>query len=191
MFELPPQIITDRLILRPLVSGDKAQAIALLMSPEFMTYSPSGPLNEKSAETRFYELMDHFAENGFAKFAMLLRSTGELIGYCGAELCTIDGQETVEMGFRLEKHWRGRGFATEAAKAYLNWYDTHFADDVIAFTEPNNQASIHVLQKLGFVEVRASRYAKTDVIVFQRNDRLAGDKITDKRGTNVGGDMQC
>lgn len=158
-------IHTSRLILRPFTQDDKTSAVSFLMCPEFMVYSPTGALEEDAAEQRFNNLVLNYQINGFGKMAVVLKSDGMLIGYCGIEACEIDGCKQLELGFRLGTKYRGHGYATEAAKALL---EANTLVNVIAFTEPSNKRSIKVLLKLGFQQTGNSSFEGMPVILFGR-----------------------
>lgn len=164
----PPAIRSDRLILRPLSLEDEAAVINLLTNADFMVNSPSGALDPSSAKSRFYLLRENYPKIGYGKFAVILRASGDMIGYCGVEFCEIDGTGQVELGFRLIPAQRGHGYATEAGRAYLAWFDEHFEEPVIAFTDPANHSSINVLHKLGFRRSRKSVYSGMPVVIFER-----------------------
>lgn len=85
------------------------------------------------------------------KWAVVLRDTNELIGYCGftAQKMIDDVAET-ELGYRLaQTHW-GNGFATEAATAARDYaFHTLKLPRIIALIDPANTPSIRVAEKLG------------------------------------------
>lgn len=161
-------ILSERLILRPFLPQDEAVVVRLLTNPDFMVYSPSGALTETSARIRFNELRESYRQFGFCKFAVLLRESEVLLGYCGAEQCEIDGALQVELGFRLRPSYRGYGYATEASRSFLAWYDQHFITPVIAITEPSNHFSLKVLQKLGFQQSSTATFHAMPIIILQR-----------------------
>jgi ribosomal-protein-alanine N-acetyltransferase len=161
-------ILSERLLLRPFLPEDEAAVIRLLTNPDFMVYSPSGALTGPSARVRFDELCKSYHQYGFGKFAVLLRDSPVLLGYCGVEQCEIDGALQVELGFRLHSAYRGQGYATEAGRAFLEWYHNGYQKPVIAFTEPSNKPSIRVLEKLGFAELKKSSFMQMPVTVFHR-----------------------
>lgn len=117
---------------------------------------------------RFNELCGSYQKFGFAKFAVLLRGSQILIGYCGVEQCEIDGAEQIELGFRLHPAYRGQGYATEAGRTFLGWYHSNDQKPMIAFTEPSNKPSIRVLEKLGFAQVKLSSFMQMPVILFHK-----------------------
>jgi ribosomal-protein-alanine N-acetyltransferase len=161
-------IETPRLTLRPFAPEDEKIAISLLTCPEFMAYSPTGALDFQGAKLRFSALMSGYETNGLGKLAVVVKSSGALIGYCGIEMCEIEGASNAELGFRLQTDYRGVGYATEAARAVLE--QTELASSrVIAFTEPANKPSMKVLEKLGFRRTGESSFGGMAVVLFNRS----------------------
>lgn len=156
-------IQTERLILRPFTPGDEVAVVSLLMCADFMIHSPSGALQCDSARERFRRLMSSYEANGFGKLAVVLKPCKTLIGYCGVEMCEIDSEYHPELGFRLVSQYRGKGYATEAARAVLCALEI---DNVIAFTEPSNKESVNVLQKLGFCQTGMSSFGGIEIMLF-------------------------
>ena len=65
-----------------------------------------------------------YREDGCAEYAVVIASTGELIGDCGPTFREIEGQRLPELGWDLRSDRWGHGYATEAARGVL----THAAE---------------------------------------------------------------
>jgi len=89
--------------------------------------------------------------------AIELRSTGEMIGYCG--LIPREGSDEPELAFELLQRFWGHGYATEAARAIIGSVTGHRR--LWAGVREWNTASRRVLEKLGFVET--GQLARDDV----------------------------
>ena len=155
-------------MLRPFTPEDEDTVVSFLTCPQFMVYSPTGALNVRGAKQRFSEITFSYERNGFGKLAIVVKASGVLIGYCGIEMCEIDGVSKAELGFRLKTNYRGMGYATEASKAVLEYSELILKDDIIAFTEQANQPSMKVLAKLGFKRTGESSVNGMAVILFGR-----------------------
>ena len=147
------QIETDRLELRPFADADLDALAALLADPAFMAFSIEGPMDCDQAEARLASLRACQAQNGYSKLAVISKSSGELVGYCGLESEVIDGRVEPELGFRIAARHRGQGLATEAARGVI---DDAFGrlglPRLYAFVEPANKPSRQVLAKLGMTD---------------------------------------
>ena len=139
---------TPRLHLRPFRPDDAPAAHRVYSDPEVMRYVATGPLADRSMTARL--LQDYIAHQrawGYSFWAVVERASGELIGDAGLYR-TPAGE--VELGYTLGQRWWGRGYATEAAGA---WLEAAFGrlriTEVVALAEPANTASLRVLEKLG------------------------------------------
>jgi RimJ/RimL family protein N-acetyltransferase len=90
----------------------------------------------------------HFQLRGFGLHALEDKASGELAGYAG--LWFPDGWDDVEVGYGIAPQFRGRGFATEAAR---HARDHGFRDlklsRLVSYINPVNSNSIRVAEKLG------------------------------------------
>jgi len=161
------KIETERLILRPLLAADEEVFVSFLMDPDFMQYSRAGSSSESAARIAFAKRLVH-ADDQFSKLAVIERSTGHIIGYCGVEVCELEGKRELELGYRLTSKARGFGYATKAASAVLDYYQRQGTLNIIAYTAPENSASQHVLGKLGFKAVKNSEIDSFPIVVFRR-----------------------
>jgi RimJ/RimL family protein N-acetyltransferase len=139
---------TPRLVLRPFAAGDGPLVHRVYSDPEVMRYVATGPMADLSVTERLLQDYDaHQKRLGYSFWAVIERASGELIGDAGLYR-TPAGE--VELGYTLGTAWWGRGYATEAASA---WLDCAFSSlgilEVVALAEPANVASLHVLEKLG------------------------------------------
>lgn len=100
-------------------------------------------------------------------FAVVLKSTNEVIGYCGfSEFKDIEGRPEIEIGYRfLQQHW-GKGYATEAALFVQQYgFEQLNISRLVSLIDPGNLASIRVAQKTGMTfekEVMMEGYTHPD-----------------------------
>jgi [ribosomal protein S5]-alanine N-acetyltransferase len=162
-----PQLETDRLLIRPFVAGDLPALVAVLevagADAEAATerYVRHGALNAT--------VLAELGQPPFGDRAVVLRATGELIGAAGLvpaygpfdQLRPIDEQppplrplalQRPEVGLFYHVHpdHRGRGYATEAARALVEFaFGPMRLARVVATTERDNLASQAVMKHLG------------------------------------------
>lgn len=163
---MPDRIETERLILRPFEASDAAAAFGWLGAPSVMRFTPTGA--DKSIEetkARLAGYMDHQKAHGFSKWLVYDRNSGVTMGDSG--LLVLQDYGWVDLGFRLAQPYWGKGFATEAASA---WVRAAFKELRLArlgaFVHPDNHASIRILEKLGFHAERREMVMGMDSIVF-------------------------
>jgi RimJ/RimL family protein N-acetyltransferase len=139
---------TPRLTLRPFAPGDAPRVHRVYSDAEVMRYVATGPMADLSVTERLLADYDaHQKRLGYSFWAVIERESGELIGDSGLYR-TPSGE--VELGYTLGAAWWGRGYATEAASAWLSCaFGSLGILEVVALAEPANVASMHVLEKLG------------------------------------------
>ncbi|ENM5752218.1 GNAT family N-acetyltransferase [Vibrio mimicus] len=161
-------IETPRLLLRKFKPTDREMVIELLRNSEFMAYSPTGAMSYELAESRFQRLLDAYKKYGIGKFALIEKSTEELIGYCGLENFAYKGVDVVELGYRIRVQSRGHGYAVEASFVVLNYAYQIGYKSVLALTEPENELSQHILKKLGFERCGSGMFENMSVDYFEK-----------------------
>jgi len=155
----PVWLETLRLELREFTPDDIGDLIRLDSDPRVLKYINGGrpmPQSEIDAAmrrvTRYYALY-----SGLGVWRASLRGSGKFIGWYCLKYCppTTD----IEVGYRLlHAHW-GRGYATEGARALVDYaFDDLGVKRVIGVTHPGNKASQHVLQKAGLSDLGWGNY---------------------------------
>jgi RimJ/RimL family protein N-acetyltransferase len=155
---------TERLILRQFFLEDAPFILELVNDPSFIqnigdrgvrtlddarSYIQNGPIAS-------------YARNGFGLYLVALKDTGESLGMCG--LIRRDGLDDVDIGYAfLPKFW-SKGYAVESAqavKAYAR--DLVGLKRIVAITDPANEGSIRVLEKLGLHFEKMVRLSADDI----------------------------
>ena len=140
---------TERLRLREFVPEDAAALAAVLGDPVTMQYYPA-PFNRKEVEEWIERNRQRYRSEGYGLWAMLLRDSGELIGDCGCYLREVEGRSSVEISYHVRHDLWGNGYATEAARACMQYaFDKLGVDRVISLIRPENVQSRRVAEKNG------------------------------------------
>ena len=140
---------TPRLYLREFVPEDADALARVISDAETMRYYPS-PMDRAGVEEWIARNRRRYAQNGHGLWAMLLKSTGELIGDCGVTVQLADGAEELEIGYHLRRDQWGQGYATEAARACRDWaFANSSAGHVISLIRPENMPSRRVAERNG------------------------------------------
>ena len=141
---------TESLIIREFQVSDIEALAKILAKPEVMQFSIDGVFSTKKTAVKLQSFLDSYQKNGYGKWAVIHRQSGRLIGYCGIVVEEIEGKSEKELGYRLDSEFWGQGLATEAANACLKYgFDKFKFDYVLGMAEPENKASIRVLEKIG------------------------------------------
>jgi [ribosomal protein S5]-alanine N-acetyltransferase len=152
--------------MRPFEPGDVEAAYAVFRDPEVMRYAVGEP-DAKSGDTRerLARYAAHQVRYGFSKWAVLDRESGAYLGDAGIMSFRDTGE--LELGYRLARDAWGRGLGTEVARAWLqHGLATLGLPRIIAFSHPDNAASIRVMQKVGMRLDRKDHLGGMDVVVY-------------------------
>lgn len=156
-------IETERLLLRPLRVEDVEHFVTLHSDPRVNRFV--GSYTHQRALERLTDVERQWRQRGHGLCAIELRSSGEFIGRTG--LNYWENYDEVELGWTLKYGAWGRGYATEAARACLDWGFAHLdVPYVTALMRPGNDASVKVAERLGFAPLREDELFGEPVTVF-------------------------
>jgi RimJ/RimL family protein N-acetyltransferase len=154
---------TERLLLRP-VSLDDAHALAdIYADPEVTRYVRG--FDRAGTQAQLERFVGEWATRGLGVFAVVEAATGDFVGRSGVKYWPEF--DFTEVGWVLRRDVRGRGYATEAGRASL---DYAFANSdlgyVTAIIARPNLASIAVAQRLGMTPLRDQVVFDTDCTIY-------------------------
>jgi [ribosomal protein S5]-alanine N-acetyltransferase len=139
---------TPRLILREFVPADADALACVISDPETMRFYPV-PYDRAGVEEWIARNRRRYAEHGHGLWAMILKSTHELIGDCGLTIQAVDGANEVEIGYHVRRdHW-GQGLATEAARACRDYGFRRPVTRLVSIIRTENIPSRRVAEKNG------------------------------------------
>lgn len=171
------ELETDRLLLREFHTSDAESFFSLNADPVVMKYT--GDVAFKSVEdaVKFVKNYNQYRDHGYGRWTVLIKSSMEFAGWCGLK---YHEGEPVDLGYRFcQKHWN-KGFATESARACLDYgFNTLDINKIMARIDPANAASIKVAQKLGMAywktapceHVDKARYYILERLEFQQKNQ--------------------
>jgi ribosomal-protein-alanine N-acetyltransferase len=139
---------TNRLRLRELTLSDAQNFFQLNLDPDVLRYTSDVAFeNTKAAETFLRNYAD-YQTNGYGRWAVIDKSSGEFLGWCGLKFTPAKNE--TDIGFRFfKKHWN-KGYASESAKACLDYgFSKLQLQTIIARAMIENKASVKVLEKIG------------------------------------------
>lgn len=147
-----PTLQTARLRLRPFTAADVDAIYALQSSPRVLRYWDAPPWTERAQAERFVDTCARLADEGTgARLVMDRDADGVFVGWCSFTRWNPVFR-SASLGYCLDDAAWGHGYATEGARAVLQWaFETLDLNRVQAETDTRNTASARVLEKLGFV----------------------------------------
>ncbi|MEK7696283.1 MAG: GNAT family N-acetyltransferase [Pseudomonadota bacterium] len=163
---------TARLRLRQWREEDRVPFRAINADEEIMAFFPS-TLSDAQSDALMDRIRQHHAQHGFGLWALELRETSTFIGFTGLAIPSWAPPfgPCVEIGWRLAReHW-GRGYATEAARATLDFgFGALRLAEIVSFTAAINQRSEQLMQRLGMHHAASDDF---DHPALPSGDRLA------------------
>jgi ribosomal-protein-alanine N-acetyltransferase len=149
-----PVIETERLIIRELLPEDAPAFFAMDSLPEVHRYLGNTPVTSiEQIHDVIQFVRKQYNDNGIGRWAMIEKSSGIFIGWCGLKLITEELNNHInflDAGYRLHPDAWGKGYATEGTTASLSYAFTELnARVVYATAHFENTASRRVLEKCG------------------------------------------
>jgi len=133
--------------------------------PDF--YAPDNPL--PAAERFLAKQFVRYKEKTFGLQALIEKQTGEFIGLCGLLLQTVDGKPELEVGYQILPRYWGKGYATEAARMFMDYAaENKLNDSIISVIDVGNVASEKVAEKNGLTREKRIDYQGLDVWVYRK-----------------------
>jgi ribosomal-protein-alanine N-acetyltransferase len=140
---------TPRLILREFCPEDVDALAAVLSDAETMRFYPA-PLDRAGVAEWIERNRRRYQVDGFGLWAMVLKSSGELMGDCGLARQVVEGVEEIEIGYHVRRDLWGQGLAPEAAQACRDYGFAKLANEqLISLIRPENGPSRRVAEKNG------------------------------------------
>ena len=168
---MPLPLATERLVIRPYREDDAMALHEVFGSPEVMKWTPSPP-SKDVAETaqRLARTMAFTARQppGMGLWALERKDSSEFLGQVG--LFPVEGKgPEVEVAYELAPRIWGHGYATEAARALVEYgFGELDLRRIVALILPDNARSRKVASKCGLTLEGPARFYGLDLLVYAR-----------------------
>ena len=163
---------TERLYLRNILPQDEQDLFEMDSDPEVHRFLENKPVTSIGQIREVIAMLTRqYEENGIARWAVIDKNTHECLGWAGLKYFGEKGMNGhthfYEHGYRFkQKHW-GKGYATEASRAVLDYAFKHLGTDrIYAITDINNLNSQKVLKKLGFRYIETFNYDDVEPVFW-------------------------
>jgi RimJ/RimL family protein N-acetyltransferase len=153
-------IETPRLLLREWEARDREPFACINADPRVMEFMPRC-LSAAESDQMVDRIEAHFREHGFGLYATEVIAERRFVGYIGLLVPRFESRFTpcVEIGWRLDVDYWGRGLATEGARAVVRHaFESLGLDSLVSFTVPMNVRSMRVMEKIGMRRVAAEDF---------------------------------
>ena len=150
---------TDRLILREILPSDAESFYELDSDPAVHTFLGNNPIKTlDEAHETITRIRQQYKDFGIGRWAAIEKSSGDFIGWTGLKYIDYEDNNHInfhDVGYRLIPRFWGKGYATESAKAAIQYgFETMKLEEIIGTTHIDNKASRNALEKCGlkFIE---------------------------------------
>ena len=172
---------TDRLVVRLFRHSDVNAMNRVFGDPEVMRFGNGVQTSEWVRNWLCRCLENYRQKSGIGPWAVIEKSSEEAIGYCGLfYFPNVCGQPETEIGYRLARSYWGRGYATETARAVLNYaFNILRLPRLISIIDPLNVRSIRVAEKLGMryeKDVMLEGYTYPDNVYAIEYEKVEGNR---------------
>lgn len=145
---------TDRLILREILVSDAEAFFAMDNNPNVHRYLWNKPTQKIEDTLEIITFVrKQYLDNGIGRFAIISKETKEFMGWAGIKFNTemVNNKTNFyDIGYRLDEKFWGRGYASEASFAWVQYaFETLKIKTIEAATHIENVASNRILQKIG------------------------------------------
>jgi [ribosomal protein S5]-alanine N-acetyltransferase len=160
-----PVLSTQRLRLRPMEDRDLDALCTFWCDAENVKYFLK-PATREEVAARIRTNQGRYREFGYGRWAVTLPD-GQVIGDCGLIWQDVDARKRLEVGYVFRKDQWGKGFATEAARACVEFAFALGEPEVIALIRPENTPSIRVAERLGMILEGSVFWREFDHRIYQ------------------------
>ncbi|GAA0835352.1 GNAT family N-acetyltransferase [Paenibacillus glucanolyticus] len=137
-------IVTERLVIREFEPGDWQDVLLYTSDPVVMKYMPEAVFTQETVKLFLAENRGDQAR----KYAVMLKMEEQVIGHIVFH--PWFGENTYEIGWIFNSSYQNKGYATEAARAVLQYgFEVLNIHRIIATCQPENTPSYRVMEKLG------------------------------------------
>jgi [ribosomal protein S5]-alanine N-acetyltransferase len=170
MYKYEDHLESSRLRTRFLTKDDISAWRVFFTEPEAVEYFPTvflEPGADHSAKWINRQL-ERYSRKAYGLQALTDKNTGQFVGQCGLLLQTVDDIEEIEVGYHIFREFWGMGYATEAARLFLDYaFDNHLAPSVISIIDVRNLRSQRVAEKNGLQKEKYTTWNEAKMIVYR------------------------
>jgi len=157
---MPPiiELKTKRLLLRQWKSEDFKPFARISADPDVMKFYPN-TLNESESNAMVEKIQNLIAEKGWGFWAIENLADNNFMGFVGLHIphYELPVSPCIEIGWRLAKQYWGKGFATEAGMASLDFaFEQLNVDEVYSFASTTNKKSQAVMTRLNMIDTKSN-----------------------------------
>lgn len=157
---------TNRLLLRELTPNDAESFYLLNNNPNVIKYTGNTAFESIAEARSFLENYPDYALNGYGRWAVIHKSTGKFIGWCGLKYDAVKNE--TDIGFRFfEEEWNN-GYATESACVCIRYgFEKLALAQIIGRAMKENSNSVKVLEKVGMIYKETFDFEGQEGVIYE------------------------
>ena len=140
---------TERLYLREMNQSDFEDLAEILQNPRVM-YAYEHDFSDNDVQKWLDRQITRYKKYGFGLWAVILKSTDEMIGQAGLTMQPYKDNEVLEIGYLLKERFWHHGYASEAANGCKKYaFEQLNRDKVYSIIKSDNYSSMKVAKSMG------------------------------------------
>jgi ribosomal-protein-alanine N-acetyltransferase len=170
-YKYQDQLESERLVTRFLRTDDIYAWADFFSDNDAIEFIPDFGLktNIERAKHMIDKQLDRYAQNRYGHQALIEKGTNKFIGLCGLLTQEVNNISEIEVGYHIIKQYWRRGFATEAAKIFIDYaFENGLSDSVISVIDIENIKSQRVAEKNGLIREKLTKYFDDEDVYIYR-----------------------
>lgn len=157
---------TKRCYLRELSVDDAQHFYDLNSDAEVIKYTGDAAFQNVMEAKSFLENYSQYKQYGYGRWAVIDKSNGDFLGWCGLKYSP--DLDEVDLGFRFFRKYWNQGYATETAKACIDYgFNQLQLTKIVGRAMKLNVGSVKVLEKIGMTFVGQFEFHLHDGVLYQ------------------------
>ena len=156
---------TERLILRPMNETDIESVFEMRRDNEIMRFIREPVLNRDEAKNWINLISSRWSKDKIGFCSLIEKQSGKFAGWCG--LWELKESGETEVGYAIAREFWGKGYASESAKAFLEYgFNKLNLEKIVAVAREENTASRRVMEKIGMQFDCIGKYYGRDLVHY-------------------------
>lgn len=162
---------TNRLLLREFDISDAESFYELNLNPNVIKYTGNSAFKDIDEAKAFLENYSDYQRNGFGRWAVINKSNQLFLGWCGLKY--DEKLDETDIGFSFFEHFWNQGFATESAKACINYgFEILNLKTIVGRAMKENTASIKILEKIGLQYEKGFDFDGQEGVIYTIKNKM-------------------
>lgn len=143
------KVETRRLFMRE-INGADFEALCKILQDDDAMFAYEGGFSDEEVQSWINRQVARYEKYGFGLWAAVEKASGEVIGQCGLSMQEFNGSDVLEVGYLFQRAYWHKGYATEAARACIEYaFDVLNEDKISCIIRDINLPSVRVAERLG------------------------------------------